>query len=259
MKRMIGVVTLLGVSSIFAQEPPRAATVLGEKYVTKAITLKYGNFDVHVLDGMGLTIKTSGNIAVITGPQERVDTADAILKQLDVPPPPPVPLGVRKDIQLTAYMIIASPAVVEGTPVPKDLDSALSQVSSVFPYKSFNLFDAVVLRMVEGEGRFANRGHVSGALPYILKTFASGGSYDLSLASIGLTSAPPANLLRLNSFSLKLFINAGLDREGKEKTQTVNVDTNIDMKEGQKIVVGKANIDGSENALIVILTAKVMD
>jgi hypothetical protein len=31
------------------------------------------------------------------------------------------------------------------------------------------------------------------------------------------------------------------------------------MKEGQKIVVGKANIDDSENALIVVLTAKVVD
>jgi len=31
------------------------------------------------------------------------------------------------------------------------------------------------------------------------------------------------------------------------------------MKPGQKIVVGKANIDGSADALIVILTIKVAD
>jgi hypothetical protein len=31
------------------------------------------------------------------------------------------------------------------------------------------------------------------------------------------------------------------------------------MKENQKVLVGKANIDGSANALIVILTAKVVE
>jgi len=70
---------------------------------------------------------------------------------------------------------------------------------------------------------------------------------------------PPAKLLRLNNFSLNLQIHPGLDKDGKDKYQHVSVATNIDMKEGQKIVVGKANIDDSENALIVVLTAKVVD
>jgi hypothetical protein len=148
---------------------------------------------------------------------------------------------------------------VQGTPVPKDLDSAISQVSSIFPYKSFNLFDAVVMRMVEEKVGNASRGHLSGALPQGQQTFPSGGTYDVSLQSVGLTPATPANLLRLTNFSLALRIRDGVDKDGKDKFQQVSIDTNIDMKEGQKIVVGKANIDGSENALIVILTAKVAE
>jgi hypothetical protein len=115
------------------------------------------------------------------------------------------------------------------------------------------------MRMVEGEGRNSNPGRLSGALPQGQQTFVQGGSYDLSLGSVGLTPATPANLLRLNNFSLTLRIREGVDKDGKDKFQNVSIATNIDMKEGQKIVVGKANIDGSENALIVILTAKVMD
>jgi hypothetical protein len=115
------------------------------------------------------------------------------------------------------------------------------------------------MRMVEGEGRDASHGRLSGALPQGQQTFASGGSYDFSIQSVGLTPATPANLLRLHNLSLTLRILAGVDKDGKDKYQQVNLETNIDMKEGQKIVVGKANIDGSENALIVILTAKVVD
>jgi hypothetical protein len=258
MRRMIALFVLLGATSVFAQNNPVPVV----NVATKAVTLKYPNrINADVLDGIGLVIKRSGNVWVVTGSPDRVDTALAILKQLDVPPPPPAPEEPRKDLQLTAYMIIASPSVVQGTPVPKDLDSTIGQVSSIFPYKSFNLFDAVVMRMVEGEGRNANRGHVSGALPQGQQTFPSGGSYDLSLASVSLaqdTSGAP-NLLRLSNFSLDLKIHAGVDKDGKDKFQEVRLDTNIDMKEGQKVVVGKANIDGSENALIVILTAKVVD
>jgi len=283
MKRNIGILIFFSVTTLFAQDPPdRSAARIkaeaqrefeaqqahqmaveqaaqGKKTVTRALTLKYPNrVNTSVLDGIGLVIKRSGDVVVITGAQETVDTAEAILKQLDAPPPPPADSG--RDIQLTAYMIIASPSTVQGTPVPKDLDSAISQVSSIFPYKSFNLFDAIVMRMApDSAGSPAKRGSLSGALPQGQQTFASGGSYNLSVNSIEMTPATPANLLRLNNFDLALRILAGFDKDGKEKYQVVTLDTNIDMKEGQKIVVGKANIDGSENALIVIVTAKVTE
>ena len=42
-------------------------------------------------------------------------------------------------------------------------------------------------------------------------------------------------------------------------TPIAGITTDIDVREGQKVVVGKANIDNSDNALILILTAKVVD
>jgi hypothetical protein len=37
------------------------------------------------------------------------------------------------------------------------------------------------------------------------------------------------------------------------------VKTNIDIREGQKVVVGKANIDGSNAALILVVTVKIVE
>lgn len=41
--------------------------------------------------------------------------------------------------------------------------------------------------------------------------------------------------------------------------QEVHISTSIDIREGQKVVVGKANIDNADNALILVLTAKVIE
>ncbi len=241
MKQIIGLLVLVSAAALLpAQEAqtPRVAAP-PEKTVTRVITLKnVNNVNTKVLDGIGLTVTRSGDRLVVTGTPERVDTAEAILKQLDVPPQPPKPVAPRKSIQLTAYLIVASRSEPQGTPLPKELESPVNQVAAIFPYKSFNLVDAIDLRLTDRSG-----GHLQGILPQGPQVH--GGMYSFSVNSINLEDSSPDNLLRINKFSLVV--------------NEVKLETDIDLKEGQKVVVGKANIDGSSNALIVILTAKIVD
>ncbi|HVN83075.1 MAG TPA: hypothetical protein VMW38_29095 [Terriglobia bacterium] len=37
------------------------------------------------------------------------------------------------------------------------------------------------------------------------------------------------------------------------------INTDLDVREGQKVVVGKATVDNSNNALFLVLTARVVD
>ena len=37
------------------------------------------------------------------------------------------------------------------------------------------------------------------------------------------------------------------------------INTDVDIREGQRVVVGKANMDGTDRASIVVLTAKVVE
>jgi hypothetical protein len=256
MKRIFGLAVLLGVSSlfgqeVFGQEAPRVAVAApGEKPVTKVVTLKNkGYLDLRVLDGIGLTVKRAGDLVVVTGPPDRVDIAESILKQLDVPPPPQPPPSPRRSVQLTAYLIVASGNEIQGTPVPKDLESPVHEVASVFPYKSFNLLDAIDVRLRNGSG-----GELTGVLPPLSQTpprgGTEGGSYSLSVKQVQLMDGDATDLMRIDKFNLTLAMRGN---------QKVTLETDIDMKPGQKIVVGKANIDGGSDALIVILTAKVVD
>jgi len=238
MKRIIGLFVLVGTATLLpAQETQlQRASVAAEKMVTKVITLK-NNVNTNVLEGI-VIVKRSGDMVVVTGTPEHVDTAEAILKQLDVPPPPRPVAPPRKSIQLTAYLIVASRSDVQGTPLPRELESPVNQVASVFPYKSFTLVDAIDLRLTDNAG-----GDLKGIMPQGQQIH--GGGYVLSVGRIDLQGVSPDNLMRINKFSLVV--------------NDVKLETDVDLREGQKVVVGKANIDGSSNALIVILTAKIVD
>ncbi len=247
MKRTISVLVLSSVSILWGQaqqpRPTQAPQVLQPTLVaqpldvTRVVTLKNPNrVSTSVIEGIGLIIKRTDNIVVLTGPQGRVDTAEAILRQLDVPPPP----ALRKNVQLTAWLIIASMAGTQDTPLPKELQSAVNQVASVFPYKAFNVMDAIELRLGNTGG-----GSLSGVLPRVAQVFPGGGLYTLTVGRVELFEESPVSLIRVSNFMLKV--------------QDLYLNTNVDMREGQKIVVGKVNIDGTSNALIVILTAKVVD
>jgi hypothetical protein len=249
MKLRIGFIILAAVASLPAQQAAQTLldatkeAIANGKAITKAVTLQHtDSVDSRVLDDIGLVVKRSGATWVITGTPERVATAEAILKQLDVPPTPPLRLmpAPRKSIQLTAYLIIASRNEVPGSPLPKDLESPVNQVASVFPYKSFSLLDSIELRLLNG----TNGAEVKGMLPQG-PAYPHGGAYTLSVNRTDLVEETPANLIRISN--LGVVVN------------NVKVQTDVDMRENQKVVVGKANIDDSANALIVILTAKVVE
>jgi len=245
MKRYVWLVLLASASFVSGQQQGTLGTLYRPGDVTKVVTLQYSDrVNTSILDGIGLVVKRADNLVVITGPQARVDTAVDILHQLDTPAPPRTPLPPPKNIQLTAYLVIASSgaALPQSAPVPKEIEPAVAQVSSMFSYKSFNLLDAIIMRTTDGGG-----GSVSGQIP--------GGAYTMNLRRIGISPAEPSgDLFRLAGYKLEL-------RQGNGNDNIVAIGSDVDVKDGQKAVVGKANFDRSSDAraLIVILTAKVVE
>ncbi len=180
MKVRIGLIVLAVVVSLSAQQPAQTLldstreAIANGKAITKAVKLQYpDSVDGRVLDDIGLIVKRSGATWVITGTPERVATAEAILKQLDVAstPRPPFVQPARRGVQLTAYLIVASRNGTRGYPLPKDLESAAGQVASALSYKSFSLLDSIDMRLTSGAG-----GELKGVLP---QGQSRGGEYVL--------------------------------------------------------------------------------
>jgi hypothetical protein len=65
-------------------------------------------------------------------------------------------------------------------------------------------------------------------------------------------------VIHVDNMRLDVSTPRGTDKDGKVNYRSVGISTDIDAAEGQKIVVGKSNFNGSDDALILVVTAKVV-
>ncbi|HWR50917.1 MAG TPA: hypothetical protein VN428_07400 [Bryobacteraceae bacterium] len=169
-------------------------------------------------------------VVVSAEPSLLSDMAD-IVQKLDVPAPAP------KSIEITAYLIQASPQAAESGPVPTDLEPALKQFRTMFNYQGFKLLDSPILRSREAE-----EARVGGALslPATNPVQAAQNRYDLTYRP----SVVGDRIIRLERF-----------RIGGQLSSIV---TDLEFTDGQKIVVGKSGLEGGDRALIVVLTGRIV-
>ena len=59
--------------------------------------------------------------------------------------------------------------------------------------------------------------------------------------------------------NLKVGLKVPVMSGGNIQYIDTGIATDVDIHEGQKVVVGKANMDGSDRASIIVLMAKVVD
>jgi len=196
------------------------------------------------------TLTLSGNADV-------VDAMEQIVRQLDLAPtPPPVfKMPMPRDIETTAYLLVASETV--GTPqsMPAQLEPVLKQLRSTFSYKSYELLDTIVLRSRERMSASAT-GVVS--LP---REPAKGVTYDFGYTIAGLEET--GDTVRFDKLSLNLSFPAGetISADGKPHpaVQNAGFNTSLDLHIGQMAVVGKSNFEVGNNALITVITAKIVN
>jgi hypothetical protein len=185
-------------------------------------------------------------VLAVRAPKEVLDAIEDAIKRLDVPPPP------AKNIELSVYLLIASIQDNAENKLPAELEPVVKQLKSMFSYRGFRLLDTLLMRQREQQW--------PGPPSYVRGSVASPNSeirqsvpYVFSVMSLHVGSEDTARLIRINGLdlNLKLPYNSGM--------QEVGVHTDVDIREGQKVVVGKANIGNADNALILVLSAKIIE
>jgi len=193
----------------------------------------------------GATVQPDSDLRALSvrAPKEVLAAIEESLQRLDVPQP------AAKNIDLNAYLLTASQ---QGTMenIPPELDPVVKQLKTIFNYHNFRLLGTLALRGRDGSG-----GSTNGVLPAVSTDSISmhPTTYMFSMRSAAIVSDSKERSVRIDQLELRL--NFSL-KEGNENAQ---IHTSIDIHEGQKVVVGKANIDNADNALILVLTAKVID
>ena len=236
----ISAVCLWGGLSSLAQAPQQPAEKHKE-IVTRVIDVKYVDPTVFIFvlepfkTASGASISPSQTMKTLTlsGSPEIVAAMEAVIRKLDVAPPP------EKSFELTAYLLMTSDSASSAQSLPAQLEPVLKQLRATFSYKNYQLLDTLVLR-----NRIGAAGHTSEEIPdpgFSDRVIGCGLAYGQSQ----LTHDDRGDIIKLTGLDLIL---------GKGR-----INTSIDLRVGQMVVVGKTNFAVGNSALIAVLSARVVD
>src|ERR1022692_1289479 len=141
-----------------------AEALLAHPPVQKVVTIKNGNLNgilrtvKDLAPGNNLLISTDNEHIILSGPKDAVTGFEEVIKQLDVPP------VAQSNVEIDAYMVVASTRADSHNPIPAELEPVVAQLKGLLSYKSFRLLDSFVLRARSGE-RGENSGSVEPSSP----------------------------------------------------------------------------------------------
>ncbi len=89
--------------------------------------------------------------AISVGSDDASDlaTAEELIKRYDVPQGR-LPTPGDRNIEVTAFMLLAGKKAIAGDALPAELDGVAKQLKGVFGYSDFRLLDSTVVRVREG-------------------------------------------------------------------------------------------------------------
>ncbi len=226
MKKVFVIVTLAA-SSLLAQG----------KYETLVVPLKNRNARsiAEMLPTHSLTMRISNDFNTITvsGPPEDVRAAEALIKQYDTP---------LRQAEFVLRVIEASSAANK----PDDAaDLVPAELKSLLRYTRYGLRDVAILRSMESDpaqARFTLAGGMAGYLYFRVR------------------DAQPKPMLEVN---IRMTSSGGTVLKTQGGGESISrpelLATSATVKSGETVVLGASKmIDGGGNALIVLLTAKLL-
>jgi len=218
-----------------------------EPQVQKLFVLKYA--DPNQVNNLIRPFTTNANpneamhaIAVSATAGAMAAIEDAI-KRLDVPS------AAAQDVELTAYLLVGSDSDGASTgPLPKELDSVLAQLKATFAYKNYRLGDILLMRGRTGQ---VNGGALNATAHGWRVPIGNGSSSEVTTRfQVNQLSLSPDGAVHVDG----LRMTCSLGSSGAPYEVALNTD--VDIKEGQKVVVGKMGVTQNE-ALFLVLMARV--
>ena len=178
----------------------------------------------------------------VSAPAENIEKVLAVIRELDVKP---------ADVLYTVQLILGSDSDSATDPELQN-DPIIKELRKLLRYKGYTLLDSSLIRVVnrerasvvlgpKAEFEFALRPDVAGASPVpVIKT-------ELSL--------------RQTTHGVKTTTTS----EGKEipvqttTSVTTPIISTLNIKSGERTVVGVSKLDGGDKGLILIISAKIVD
>lgn len=206
------------------------------------------------------------NVVMLTGRPSDVASLEQTIHELDVPAS--AQASKTKDIELIVSVIGGSDKnglLPEGQ-TSEAIAPVIKQLRAIFPYKNYQLLSSMLLRSRDG-GIAGNSGAMK-SLGDDLGDYSQPSRYQVGFEEINISPEQGKSIIYIRKFRFdtkvpivigKLKNNDGSYASNQIQNSDVGILTDVHLQEGQKIVVGKANVGNSDLALFVVLTAKLVD
>jgi hypothetical protein len=219
--------------------------------ITKVVRVHTGARNLAALASGGSRVEVRADdvlkAIVLRGKPADVSALENTIRELDSASSN---LGSSKNVELTVYLLSGSSSPAAES-IPAAVTPVVKQLHSVFPYSNYQLLSTMLLRSGEGtpastEGLLKAFGNVAeGSFP---------SSYSVSYRAARVSPDEAGPNIHLTEFHFGLRVAIG----SKGVMFDVSIKTDVDLREGQKVVVGKSNIESADSALFVVLMAKLV-
>jgi hypothetical protein len=259
---LVGLPTVLGAQEKPEPKPapeasprPEALRVYPAGWVTEVFQLKFAQPS----DLVGVLRMFSGRadferdlrVVMWSGPKEFAPAVKDIVARLDVAP------ASVPSIELTFYLLSGSKQAATAGALPSELDGVATQVKGIFGLPRLSLLETAVIRVRDG-----SEGRAEGVVPS-LGDPSHAAMYRLDFGSASLTADERGKVVSLRRLALTLNVPLGeRSPDGKLSDLTYrdsSLCTDAEVREGQKVVLGKASVDRSGDTLFLVVNAKVVD
>ena len=251
MKRLL-LMALLAALPLAAQDQGKKQDTPPPKpEVQKLFILKYADprtiADLLRVFNATVVANTEMHALAVTTAQQNMAAIEEAISRLDVAAAAP------KNIDLTCYLMIGTEGDGTGGSLPKDLDSVVAQLKNAFPFKTYRVMDVLTMRGRTGQrlntssqGGTMQAGGATQALP-VYSQFA------INSATVG----ADGSTVRIDGIRTSSRVPI-TNPSGGVNYQDLGISTDVDIKEGQKVVIGRMGIT-HDQALFLVLMAKVVN
>ena len=234
LRAVISATALAGTASVLADEGAQDITRVFR--VEHADTAALGALIQHT--GPLIRVDSTLRVVVLRGPRDEVEAAEAVLTKLDVPRTVPAPRDVVFDVFLIGAYLEAN----ELPAMPATPQAAVDGIRETFPFASYRLLEAFVIRASPDGNEARVRGYLDSEqlkmIEYRFEVRVKGG--QATPDSIGLSEV-------LLTF-MELHDDTGI--------QQSEIQTSLTTRDSRTVVVGKAGVRGVADGVFLVLKAR---
>jgi hypothetical protein len=190
----------------------------------RQIAKAFGNGDVDI------ELSPDSRNLVLSGRPELLAIIESAIRKADLPLPPP------PNVELTLY-ILAGGEGPNSDPLPEELSGVAKQVKGLLGMAGLKLVESIQIRT-----RAGSPAEASGLMG---KSVTNAAPYNLHVREVIVEGEPGNRALRLHELKFAVGGKGFL--------------TDVNLRDGQKIVVGKSSLNTAGTSFFVVVTGKVVE